>query len=199
MKRVVFKRWKWERFSYKTSPKAVVTKNQTEDILEFPPDGNSNYSITIRKKSIYDTPICYLNMLNPFAFLLNFKVVYNAKAEAEAVLTIKQVEFFSKNNDTYLELVLPNDGIGDKIICNEQTGATELHIKTKNAPPEVRQRYVVTKIANALFWFMAVMALCLLAENDTGVATALVAALITGGGAAETVYTVLKAKRKYGG
>jgi len=188
--KVVFKRRRWQRFSYEVSHGGTVTQKKTEDLVEFSNTVGVNYTINVFKKSIYNTPLCYLGIINPFLYFSRFKRSDNPKGAAE-VLSFKQVEFCLDKRDGYLCFVP-----GDEIKCSDSRGVSDLRIKTKNVSSKVRRRYAVTNIGNAVFWFLAFAVLVLLLDAETDIGTTVAFLLVSAGLSAYSVFSVLRQIKK---
>ncbi len=192
---VVFKQRKCGQYSYSTNPCARISKKTGKDIVDFMDVERKECTVVLNRKSVYDTYLCYINIINPFLYMRRFKVTFNPNIEAETVLKSWLIEFSADKNDAHLEFLINNNETSDEIECIQCVGASNICINTDGAPLKVKRRFAIVNISNTLLWMIATIVLLLLPCGGVGI-NVIVAALIDVGVSMCAIFNIIKQIKK---
>lgn len=179
MTTVVFSHCGNEKYSYLTNTISKISYGSTEDTIEFQDAESKDYSIVVYKQNVYETPMCYAQIINPLLFALKFKVISNTTKDVDSVLNSYHITFSNIKDGARLLFVLSGDGETKDIKCVECRRVSNLNIQTEFAPAKIKKRFIITNIINTLLWMIVSIAILLLPSDEIGIAVSLVAIFIT--------------------
>ena len=128
-----------------------------------------SHTLSIKKKSLYDTPLCYLNILNPLFYLWQLKYFHRSKLAQHDGFSETIIHFYVRDTTTcHLELQFHNnDALSSSqalppISCSSSPNIEKIKIASavNDSKPLVRCKWthVLSAILYALFFnFIAIL------------------------------------------
>lgn len=141
-----------------------------KDIIKLElPEGQ--HTLTISTKSWYDTPWCYLQILNPLFYLWHFKFVFHWHLVYDDSFASVQISFFLKESqknvyfNTSLKFRERHDMDGSIGTCLEIEYQKPENVKNFKAqkiamPQKVKSRFQKVHLLSALFYGVVFAILC---------------------------------------
>lgn len=184
----------------------VVTEEKTKIVLEknkIVIESSNEFigRFTIKSRSIYNSKLCYLNIINPIFYLYQYKLKND---------TI----FFYDDNFIWMDIIL-NDTIDDNLkiklekitkrienstVCTYEitpdVSKKGLQIIDYYTPQKQIYRYKITNIASQLFYFILILTLMILqlVDNQENIISYLSALIILGFFSVIKIYKFYSAK-----
>ncbi len=129
------------------------------------------YVLTIKKRTWYDTWLCYLNVFNPFFFLWNWKFFSVKPLGYDKSFAAVSISFSTCNCDeACIEVSLhrkeTTEPIGYYYTLNLERSYGIENVSISNLPMDAKQirRFKLTHIFSTLFYELAILILCIVAH-----------------------------------
>ena len=145
------------------------------------------HTLTIMKKTFFDTPLYYLNILNPLYFIYALKFIDGAKLGYDENYCAISVSFKSESENKarlnfdfkQKEHYIPN-GKYCEILCQSYSGIKNVSVSDVPMDALKVRRYKLTRILSTLFYALILISLGILACIDgiTNYLTMIIVSLI---------------------
>lgn len=123
----------------------------------------------LRKKTYYDTPLWYLNIINPLYLILQLKFLFAGKLGYDEKFSAIKISFESKGEPTErielaskkIQNIYP-DGMYYTLVCEQYSGIKKVVFSNSSMDKISIRRYKMTRILSVLLYLIVSSTICLL-------------------------------------
>lgn len=163
---------KHTRLTYQIDGQLVLCKKLAEDVSAADiVVTNGEHTLFVTKQTWYDTPLCYLNVINPVFFLYHLKFLSRTLCYDES-FAAQEITFSVRdpNKELYLQTELLTKRVKGKggeeylqneIVCKKAENAKILRRSGRRMPVESVRRFKLVRILSAAVYALLLNTLCI--------------------------------------